>query len=568
MRGGGVKTRPSGVTIRTVPSTIKGPFAFGVMVTSLMPGNIAARLHGARGISRVRSLVVLCAAIAACLAERGPFTNRMAQSGTSYLARAARQPVNWQPWGREAFALASRLDRPVLLYVGNDACHWCRETDRAIYTDPEIGALINSLFVPIRVDRDERPDVAQRYQAAVERLAGLHGWPLTVFLTADGSPFFGGTYFPADDPTTGRGLKQLLPEIAKRYREERPFIVQQAARLRQFMLTGEGESPGVLRASLVRDGITRVARDLDDAVRAGMTGNSVMHVEAASLLLTEYARSRDTNALGVARRALDLMLDTANVAAGDDAPRLVRAALISALAKGWVVTGDPRYRDSGRALLRALARQLPDVASLSGDAVFADQQAFIIEHAMLAAATLGEAAVETHARAALDVLLQRAYARGWGVRHMVGGGQPMSAMTPPGLLQDQVHVASACLAAHQLTGDRRYRDVAIDIAAILETRFADPLGGYYDAVGASAPQESLPHTVLGDRTKHVFDDVLPGANAAAARFLANLSTVTADPAHRRRAQATLEAFAGGMTDAGIRATTFLAAAREVQGARD
>jgi uncharacterized protein YyaL (SSP411 family) len=509
----------------------------------------------------VRSLVVLCAALTACLAERGPFTNRMAQSGTSYLARAARQPVNWQPWGREAFALASRLDRPVLLYVGNDACHWCAETDRAIYTDPEIGALINALFVPIRVDRDERPDVAQRYQSAVERLAGLHGWPLTVFLTADGSPFFGGTYFPANDPITGRGLKQLLPEIAKRYRDERPFIEQQAARVRQFMLTGEGESPGVLRAALVREGITRVARDLNTAVQAGMAGNSVMHVEAASLLLTEYARSRDTNALAVARRALDLMLDTANLAAGDDSPRLVRAALISALAKGWVVTGDARYRDSGRALLRALARQLPDVASLSGDAVFADQQAFIIENAMLAAATLGETTVETHARAALDMLLQRAYARGWGVRHMMGGGQP-APLPPPGLLQDQVQVASACLAAHQLTGDRRYRDVAIDLAAILETRYADPLGGYYD--GASTPQESPSPapTVLGDRTKHVFDDVLPGANAAAARFLANLSTVTGDPAYRRRAQATLEAFAGGMTNTGIRGTTFLAAARE------
>jgi len=514
----------------------------------------------------VRGLVVLFAAVTtACLAERGPFTNRMAQSGTSYLARAARQPVNWQPWGREAFALASRLDRPVLLYIGNDACHWCVETDRAIYTDPEIGSLINALFVPVRVDRDERPDVAQNYQTAVERLAGLHGWPLTVFLTADGSPFFGGTYFPADDPVTGRGLKQLLPEIAKRYREERPFIVQQAARMRQFMLTSEGEAPGLLRASLLRDGIARVARDLDGAVRAGMTGNSVTHVEATSLLLTEYARFRDTNALTVARRALDLMLDTANMAAGDDAPQLVRAALIGALAKAWVVTSDARYRDSGRALLRALARELPDVASLSGDAVFADQQAFIMENAMLAAATLGEAAVETRARAAFDMLLQRSYARGWGVRHTVGGGQSPSGTTPPGLLQDQVQVASACLAAHQLTGDRRYLDIAIDLAVMLEQRYADPLGGYYDAVEPSTSGQPASPTVLGDRTKHVFDDVLPGANAAAAAFLAHLAVVTHDLAYRRRAQATLEAFAGGMANAGMRATTFLAAARETLG---
>ena len=247
-------------------------------------------------------LLVLCAAASACLAERGPLTNRMAQSGTNYLTRAARQPVNWQPWGRDAFALAARLDRPVLLYIGNDACHWCAETDRAIYTDPEIGSLINALFVPIRVDRDERPDVAQRYQSAVERLAGLRGWPLTVFLTSDGSPFFGGTYFPADDPITGRGLKQLLPEIAKSYRDRRSFIVQQAAVVRQLMLTSIGEARGVLRAALVRQGIDAVTRDLDDAVQAGMVGGSVTHAEAASLLLTEYARYRDTNASLVARK--------------------------------------------------------------------------------------------------------------------------------------------------------------------------------------------------------------------------------------------------------------------------
>ena len=515
----------------------------------------------------MRALLVLCAVLGgACLAERGPFTNQMAHSGTRYLARAARQPVNWQPWGHDAFALASRLDRPVLLYVGNDACHWCVETDRLIYTDPEIGSLINSLFVPVRVDRDERPDVAQRYQAAVERLAGLRGWPLTVFLTSDGSPFFGGTYFPADDPLTGRGLKQLLPEIAKRYRDQRPFIVQQAAVVRQFMLTSGGESRGVLRTSLIRDGIAGVARDLDEAVKAGMTGNSVMHVEAASLLLTEYARFRDTVALMVARRALDLMLDTANVAAGDDSPHLVRAALVGALAKGWVVTGDARYRDAGRALVRAFARELPDQMALAGDAVFADQQAFVVEHTMLAAAALGAPDDETRARAALDVLLQRAYAHGWGVRHTVGrtSGQSQPGASSPGLLQDQVQVASACLAAHQLSGDRggRYLEIAIDLAAILEQRYADPLGGYYDAVEPSPSGASGSAPVLGERTKHVFDDVLPGANAAAASFLARLAAVTQDPRYRRRAQATLESFAGGITNAGIRGTTFFAAARE------
>jgi uncharacterized protein YyaL (SSP411 family) len=129
-------------------------------------------------------------------------------------------------------------------------------------------------------------------------------------------------------------------------------------------------------------------------------------------------------------------------------------------------------------------------------------------------------------------------------------------------LQDQVQLAAACLAAHQLTGDRRYLDVALDLAAILERRYADPLGGYYDAVEPPDLAQPVAASVLADRTKHVLDDVLPGANAAAARLLAHLSQVTGDAAYRRRAQATLEAFAGGVPGAGIRATTFLAAARE------
>src|SRR5216110_1038207 len=269
-----------------------------------------------------RTFLLLCAASTACIAERGPFTNRMAHSSTSYLARAARQPVNWQPWGREAFALAAKLDRPVLLYVGSDVCRWCAETDRAIYTDPEIGALINALFVPIRVDRDERPDVAQRYQAAVERLAGLRGWPLTVFLTADGSPFFGGTYFPADDPVTGRGLKQILPEVARSYRDQRSFIVQQAAIVRQLVLTGGAEARATLRPALVEEGMASVRRELDDDMRSRAARGSVMHAEAVALLFAGDSLERAS-----ARDALELMLDTTAGIIQEDPPRLVRAAL-------------------------------------------------------------------------------------------------------------------------------------------------------------------------------------------------------------------------------------------------
>jgi uncharacterized protein YyaL (SSP411 family) len=500
-----------------------------------------------------RTLVFVCAATTACLAERGPFTNRMAHSSTSYLARAARQPVNWQPWGREAFALAAKLDRPVLLYVGSEGCRSCAETDRAIYTDPEIGALINALFVPIRVDRDERPDVAQRYQGAVERLAGLHGWPLTVFLTADGAAFFGGTYFPADDPVTGRGLKQILPEVARSYREQRAFVVQQAAMVRQLVLAG-GESRGVLHTALLRQEIAAVSRAVDDAARTHTVSGSVMHAEAVALLLAVAARDRDTLSLGIARRALDLMIDTAGAAAGEDPPRLVRAAVVGTLAKAWVVTGDERYRDFGRGLVRALARDLSEPAPDRG--LFADQEAYVIEAVMLSAATFGEMQAGRRARSALDELLQRSYAHNGGVRHGMYGS---SAMQGAGLLQDQVQVAAACLVAHQLTDESRYLDVALDLAAILERAYADPNGGYYDTALPAAPVLTSP---LGDRSKHFLNDMLPGPNAAAARFLLHLSQVTGNVAYRRRAQATLDAFAGSVSGTGIRAATFLNAAWE------
>jgi len=487
--------------------------------------------------------VVCTVAVCACLGERRPFTNRMAQSGTSYLARAAAQPVRWQPWGRDAFGLAARLDRPILLYIGGDGCRWCLETDRAIYTDPEIGALVNSYFVPVRVDREERPDVAQRYQSAVEHLAGLRGWPLTVFLTADGSAFLGGTYFPADDPVTGRGLKQLLPEVAKRYRDQRSSIEQQAALVRQLEISG-GEPRGVLRPALVQEGIATVRRELDDGIRSRSVQGSVTHTDAVALLFSGDSASRAS-----ARDALDLMLDSTSGVVAEDPPRLVRAALASSLAKAWVVTGSQGYREIGLGLVRILTD------SLASSEAFADQEAFLMERLLFAAGTFGDTAAVRRVLAALDALLQRTYAHSMGVRHAIAG------TTPLGLLQDQVQVAAACLAAYRFSDKKHYLDVAIDLMGIVERNYSDSLGGYYDlTAGAGGGGTSL---TAGDRTKHVFDDVLPGPNAQAALVLVHLARVTGNPSYRRHARATLDSFAGArVVGAGLRSTTFLAAARE------
>src|SRR5256886_16124031 len=298
------------------------------------------------------TLVSLCTL--ACVAERGPLTNEMKQSGTRYLERAARQPVGWQPWGREAFRLAARLDRPILLYVGADECRWCAVMDRGAYADIDLGALIDSLFVPVRVDRDERPDVAQRYGVAVQLLTGLRGYPLTVFLTPDGSPFFGGTYFPADDPVTGRGMKQILLDVARSFRERRAFVRRQAALVRQLAYARESGVHGVLAPPTVEAAIAGVRAALENAQRSGAALGSLTYTRAAALLLATSARGGDSSDLEVGRSALEAVVGSGEAAAAgdrEDPPRLVRAGMLRNLAVGWALTAEPRYRDAARRLL-------------------------------------------------------------------------------------------------------------------------------------------------------------------------------------------------------------------------
>ena len=129
---------------------------------------------------------------------------------SAYLRSALHQPVQWNEWSSEAFARAAREDKPVLLDIGAVWCHWCHVMDRESYEDAALAAIINEHFVAVKVDRDERPDVDARYQAAVQAISGQGGWPLTVILTPDGRPFFGGTYFPREDRYQRPGFERVL----------------------------------------------------------------------------------------------------------------------------------------------------------------------------------------------------------------------------------------------------------------------------------------------------------------------------------------------------------------------
>jgi uncharacterized protein YyaL (SSP411 family) len=155
--------------------------------------------------------------------------NRLKNSASPYLRSASHQPIDWHEWGEEAFARARAEQKPVLLDIGAVWCHWCHVIDRESYENPEIAALINQLYVAVKVDRDERPDVDSRYQSAVSAISGQGGWPLTAFLTPDGKPFFGGTYFPPDDAMGRPGFKRVLLTIAEAFAQRRKSFRERAA---------------------------------------------------------------------------------------------------------------------------------------------------------------------------------------------------------------------------------------------------------------------------------------------------------------------------------------------------
>ena len=174
-----------------------------------------------------------------------PFTNRLALESSPYLLQHAHHPVSWYPWGDEAFADARRLDRPVFLSIGYSTCHWCHVMAEESFANEQVAAVLNAGFIPIKVDREERPDVDAVYMRAAQQIAGAGGWPLSVWLTPEREPFFAGTYFP---PSSGRrggqpGFVELLTELGRLYRED-PTRVAEAARALVLALRAADEISG------------------------------------------------------------------------------------------------------------------------------------------------------------------------------------------------------------------------------------------------------------------------------------------------------------------------------------
>ncbi|HHO54572.1 MAG TPA: thioredoxin domain-containing protein, partial [Deltaproteobacteria bacterium] len=175
-----------------------------------------------------------------------PYVNRLILESSPYLRQHAHNPVDWYPWGDEALARAQALDRPILLSVGYSTCHWCHVMAHESFEDPQIAALINQGFVPVKVDREERPDIDEVYMAAVLAMnRGRGGWPMTLVLTPTGEPLFAATYLPARDGDRGsrRGLQYVLTQLSDDWRERRSELLAHAAQITEHLVRLAAPAP-------------------------------------------------------------------------------------------------------------------------------------------------------------------------------------------------------------------------------------------------------------------------------------------------------------------------------------
>ena len=297
-------------------------------------------------------------------------TNELGQAASAYLRSAAHQPVNWREWGEPAFAQAREQDKPILLDIGAVWCHWCHVMDRESYENPAVARVINEHYVAVKVDRDERPDIDARYQTAVSALSGQGGWPLTAFLTPEGKPFYGGTYFPPEDQYGRPGMRRVLEAIAQSYKVQRAQILENAGKISEALagaerLPQDGEKPGwdVLNALL-----ESIAGMYD--ARFGGFGNAPKfpHSGALDLLLEIYLQTRQARFLIVVTNTLAHMgrggvydqleggfhryaVDERWIVPHFEKMAYDNAGLLGNYLRAYQVTGDPFFREIAEGIL-------------------------------------------------------------------------------------------------------------------------------------------------------------------------------------------------------------------------
>jgi hypothetical protein len=236
------------------------------------------------------------------------YTNRLINETSPYLLQHAHNPVDWYPWGREAFERAEKQDKPIFLSIGYSTCHWCHVMERESFEDEQTAGIMNKYFVNIKVDREHRPDIDSIYMNAVQMMTGSGGWPLSVFLTPEGKPFFGGTYFPPKDIYGRPGFEKVLLSIADAWKDRRQQLIESSDKISEVLsgLTRPGEkerlSPKILKAGF------DYFKSTFDSVNGGF-GSAPKFPQPTnlSMLLSYWYRTKEDEALKMVEKTLDAM---------------------------------------------------------------------------------------------------------------------------------------------------------------------------------------------------------------------------------------------------------------------
>jgi uncharacterized protein YyaL (SSP411 family) len=594
---------------------------------------------------------------------------RLVHSASPYLRSAVHQAVDWFEWGEEAFARAKAEDKPILLDIGAVWCHWCHVIDRESYENPQLAAIINRLFIPVKVDRDERPDVDARYQAAISTISGQGGWPLTGFLLPDGRPFFGGTYFPPEDAMGRPGFRRILEAVAAGYQNRRAEVEEAASKLAEAVAKAETftGARGDFDSRVAEEQANSIV-DLFDA-RNGGFGRSPKfpHPAAIDLLLELYQAGGNSRLLQVASVTLEKMgaggvydqigggfhrysVDERWCVPHFEKMSYDNSELLKNFVHGYLVTRDPFLREVAEGIVdwtnnvlsdRTLggfyasqdadqtldddgdyftwtldevrgvlspeeativeliydvepqgemhhnpaknvlwtARPVAEVATIIGTdtaavrqtlatakakllaaraarpAPFVDTTLYVAWNSMFVSAYLDAAAAlggekgaqcQAFALKTLERILTEAWSDKRGFAHRIGGARL------DGSLDDQIFTGIALLDAYEATLDRKYFDAARRAADFAIAEYFDAEGGgFFDRASGAAPMGGLEV-----QRKPLQDSPTPGANSSAAILLDRLYGYTGDASYLRRAEATLEAFAGIAPQFGIHAASY------------
>ncbi|MBI4352503.1 MAG: thioredoxin domain-containing protein [Candidatus Omnitrophica bacterium] len=236
------------------------------------------------------------------------YTNRLIREKSPYLLQHAHNPVDWHPWGEEAFQKAKAEDKPVFLSIGYSTCHWCHVMEEESFSDPKTAEVLNRHFVPIKVDREERPDIDHVYMNYVMATTGSGGWPTSVFLTPQGKPFYGGTYFPPEDRFGAPGFTKVLLSVAQAWKERKGEIEQSAEQAVSLLEGGKPEGgKKELTRQVLEDGFTQYSQSFDPEWGGFGSAPKFPRSHALSFLLRHWSRAEDLQVLEMVEKTLKRM---------------------------------------------------------------------------------------------------------------------------------------------------------------------------------------------------------------------------------------------------------------------